>query len=259
MSRVNKAAIVTGASRGIGNAIAMELARDGYAIAAMATKEENDIKPIMDKIRAEGVPVMYYKGDIMSQKCRQELVDRTMEAFGRIDVLVNNAGVAPRSRMDILETTEESMDFVLDVNLKGTFFLTQMAANAMIKEMNTIEGIRPKIVNISSVSAYTSSTQRGEYCISKAGISMITTLFADRLAEYGINVYEIRPGIIMTDMTSVVRDKYSKLIEDGLTPIKRWGYPEDIASAVSVLCSDKLAFSTGEVINVDGGFHIRRL
>lgn len=167
--------------------------------------------------------------------------------------------MAPKIRTDILEMTEESMDYVLGINLKGTFFLTQLAANIMIKETNEIEGIKPKIINISSVSSYTSSTQRGEYCISKAGASMITTLFADRLAEYGIKTYEIRPGIIYTDMTNKVKEKYTKLIEEGLTPIKRWGYPEDIANAVSIFCSDKLSFSTGEVINVDGGFHIRRL
>jgi len=147
----------------------------------------------------------------------------------------------------------------MDVNLKSVFFLTQYAANVMINEMRNIKDIKPKIINVSSISAYTSSVQRGEYCISKAGLSMITQLFADRLAEYGINVYEIRPGIIYTDMTSAVKDKYDDLIKNGLTPIRRWGCPQDVADAVSVLCSDKLSFSTGEVINVDGGFHIRRL
>ncbi|HHW48996.1 MAG TPA: 3-ketoacyl-ACP reductase [Clostridiaceae bacterium] len=255
----NKAVLVTGAARGIGNAIAVQLASEGYAVAILDVFDEEKVEENINKVKKYGNPFLYFKGDITSDESRRNAVDRIMYEFGRIDVLVNNAGVAPKVRMDILETTEESMDFVLGVNLKGTFFLTQLVAKIMINEVKTIEGIKPKIINISSVSAYTSSTQRGEYCISKAGVSMITKLFADRLAEYGINVYEIRPGIIFTDMTKVVKDKYDKLIAEGITPIKRWGYPEDIANAVSVFCSDKLNFSTGEVINVDGGFHIRRV
>jgi 3-oxoacyl-[acyl-carrier protein] reductase len=254
-----KVALITGAARGIGNGIADILASEGYAIAIMDIINPKDVIENIDKIKIHGNPVLYLKGDITSDKSRKEVVDKVMSEFGRIDVLVNNAGVAPKVRMDLLETTEESIDFVLAINLKGTFFLTQLVANIMIKQKNDIENIMPKIINISSISAYTSSTQRGEYCISKAGVSMITTLFADRLAEFGINVHEIRPGIILTDMTKKVKEKYDSLIEEGLTPIKRWGYPKDIANAVSVLCSEKLAFSTGEVINVDGGFHIRRL
>lgn len=254
-----KVAIVTGASRGIGNAVAVQLARDGFAVAAVGTSPEERNKENLDKIREAGLPFLYIQGDISSEKAREALVEQVLDRFGRIDVLVNNAGVAPKVRMDILETTEESMEHVLNINLKGTFFLTQRVANLMVGQLRTQQGFMPKIINISSVSAYASSPQRAEYCISKAGIGMITTLFADRLAEYGINVYEVRPGIIHTDMTSVVKEKYDKLIEGGLTPIKRWGQPEDVANAVSVLCSGKLDFSTGEVINVDGGFHIRRL
>ena len=254
-----KIAFITGAARGIGNAIALRLAEDGFGIAIMDVADEEKASANMVRIKETGRPFLYIKGDITSDKSRREAVDRIMDKFGRIDVLVNDAGVAPRVRMDILETTEESMDFVLGINLKGTFFMTQLVSNVMIREVREIEGIKPIIVNISSMSAYTSSVQRGEYCISKAGISMITTLFADRLSEYGINVYEIRPGIIMTDMTATVKGKYDKLIEEGITPIKRWGYPEDIAKAVSVFCSGMLEFSTGEVINVDGGFHIQRL
>jgi len=183
-----------------------------------------------------------------------------MQEFGRIDILVNNAGVAPRERKDILEMSEESFDFVVGINLKGTLFMTQKVANIMIEGLEgRDQGFNPVIVNIASLSSYTSSPNRGEYCISKAGVSMLTKLFADRLAENGINVYEVRPGIIFTDMTKVVKGKYDKLIDEGLTPIKRWGYPEDIANAVSVFCSGKLNFSTGEVINVDGGFHLKRL
>ena len=255
----NKTALVTGAAKGIGNAIAVQLAKEGYAVAILDMVDEDKVTENIDKVKEYGNPFLYLKGDITSGKSRRESVDKIISGFGRIDVLVNNAGVAPRVRMDILDTTEESFDFVLGINLKGTFFLTQLVANIMVNETKTMEGIKPKIINISSNSAYTSSTQRGEYCISKAGVSMVTALFADRLAEHGIHVYEVRPGIILTDMTSVVKGKYDALIENGLTPIKRWGYPEDIANAVSVFCSDRLNFSTGEIINVDGGFHIRRL
>jgi NAD(P)-dependent dehydrogenase (short-subunit alcohol dehydrogenase family) len=254
-----RVALVTGAGRGIGNGIATQLAKDGFAVVIIDVLEENSVIENINKVKETGRPVLYVKGDITSAESRQGVADRIMTEFGRIDVLVNNAGVAPKKRMDILETTEESMDFVLGINLKGTFFLTQLIANIMVKEVKESEAFSPIIVNISSNSAYTSSPSRGEYCISKAGVSMVTTLFADRLAEYCINVYEIRPGIIMTDMTSVVKEKYDNLIANGLTPIKRWGYPADIGNAVSVLCSGKLAYSTGDVINVDGGFHIRRL
>jgi NAD(P)-dependent dehydrogenase (short-subunit alcohol dehydrogenase family) len=182
-----------------------------------------------------------------------------MDTFGKIDLLVNNAGVAPKERLDLLNMTEESLDYVLDINLKGTLFLTQLVANQMIYTIKSGKTDNPRIINISSISAYTASINRGEYCIAKAGVGMLTKLFADRLAEYGILVYEIRPGIIATDMTSTVKDKYDDLIDNGLTPIKRWGMPEDVANAVSALCSNNFLFSTGEVINVDGGFHIRRL
>jgi 3-oxoacyl-[acyl-carrier protein] reductase len=266
-----KVAIVTGASRGIGHAIAMQLAGDDYAVCMVSTTDEDKLIDKIGKVREKGQPVIYVQGDISTDESRKAIIESVMKNFGRIDVLVNNAGVAPKVRMDILETIEESMDHVLKINLYGTFFLTQLVANQMISiiesgkfensksQSNTFTNYRPKIINISSMSAYTSSTNRGEYCISKAGISMVTTLFADRLAEYGINVYEIRPGIIRTDMTATVKDKYDNLIANGLTPIKRWGFPEDIANAVSVLCSGKLDYSTGEVINVDGGFHIQRL
>lgn len=256
---IQNAAIVTGASRGIGNAVAVQLARDGFAVAAVGTSEEEKVRENLENIRNAGQPCIYIKANIADPADRERIINTAVDNFGRLDVLVNNAGVAPKIRMDMLETTEESMDYVLGINLKGSFFLTQLAAKTMIAGMAADSGRTPKIINISSVSAYTSSTQRAEYCISKAGISMITSLFADRLAEYGINVYEIRPGIIYTDMTSVVKDKYEKLIGEGLTPIKRWGQPQDVADAVSVMCSGKLNFSTGEVINVDGGFHIRRL
>ena len=255
----NKLAIVTGASRGIGNAIAAKLASEGYAIVAVGTSALEKVSANLQKIQQSGTRFAYVQADVSTDAGRQSIVNCAMEQFGRIDVLVNNAGVAPKVRMDILETSEESMDRVLGINLKSTFFLSQAVANIMRREVAEIPGITPKIVNISSISAYTSSTMRAEYCISKAAISMVTMLFADRLADEGINVYEIRPGVINTDMTSVVKEKYDALISNGLTPIKRWGQPEDVANAVSVVCSGMLNFSTGEVINVDGGFHIRRL
>jgi NAD(P)-dependent dehydrogenase (short-subunit alcohol dehydrogenase family) len=255
----SRVAIVTGASRGIGNAIAQKLAAEGYAIVAVGTSAAQDVAANLEKIRQTGAPLRYVQADVSALGGRNAIVDCALEHYGRIDVLVNNAGVAPATRMDILDTTEESMDRVLGINLKSTFFLTQAVARIMCREVAEIEGIAPKIVNISSISAYTSSTQRAEYCISKAAVSMVTMLFADRLADAGINVYEIRPGVINTDMTSVVKEKYDTLIADGLTPIKRWGQVQDVANAVSVVCSGMLNFSTGEVINVDGGFHIRRL
>jgi NAD(P)-dependent dehydrogenase (short-subunit alcohol dehydrogenase family) len=190
---------------------------------------------------------------------RQRLIDETLAKFGQIDLLVNNAGMAPRQRLDILETSETSYDEVMTVNLKGPFFLTQQVAKVMVDYLQSEPVTRPKIVNISSISAYTSSPNRGEYCLSKAGMSMMTALFADRLAEYGINVYEIRPGVIETDMTSGVKEKYDGLIGKGLTPIRRWGQPDDIGRAVVAIAEGYLPFSTGEVINVDGGFHLHRL
>lgn len=254
-----KIAIVTGGARGIGNSIAQQLARDGYGIVIFDIIPLEDVKGNIEVLKEYNVPFLYIQGNLADSTDRQRLVKEVIEQFGRIDVLVNNAGVAPKVRKDILEMEEESFDFVIGINLKGTLFLTQLVAKEMIRLVNSGMDIMPIIINISSISAYTSSTSRGEYCISKAGVSMLTKLFADRLAEYGIYVYEIRPGIILTDMTSVVKEKYDKLIQEGLTPIKRWGYPQDIANAVSLLCSGKLSFSTGEIINVDGGFHLRRL
>jgi len=256
----HKTVLITGGANGIGLGIAVQLASEGYALALTGRSPEERVQENINKVKHFGTPVIYISSDVASDEGRRTVMQRIDSEFGRLDVLVNNAGVAPKVRMDILSTTEESFDYVLDINLKGTFFLTQLAANYMIVEVERNVGITPMIINVSSISAYTASTMRGEYCISKAGIGMITALFADRLAEYGINVYEIRPGIIATDMTSGVKEKYDRLIlEEGLLPLKRWGVPEDIGNAVSVLCSGKLAYSTGEVINIDGGFHVRRL
>ena len=202
----------------------------------------------------------YFKCDISKAEDREALANYVDEKFGRLDLLVNNAGVACKVRLDILETTEESFDRVVGINTKGTFFMCQTFANLMIKYLDKgMEDYIPRIVNIASNSSYTSSVSRGEYCISKAGVSMITTLFADKLAEYGIPVFEVRPGIIKTPMTEVVTAKYDKLIAEGITPIKRWGTPEDVAKCVVAAASGLLDFGTGTVLNADGGFHIRRL
>lgn len=254
-----KVALVTGATRGIGFGIAKQLARDGFALTITGTRSAEEAAEAIGTLEAEGVPVLYIQGNNRDAEARTHIVDEVLTRYGRIDVLINNAGVAPEVRADLLEMTEESMDRVLDINLKGTFFLTQRVANEMIRLLDAGTPLRPAIVNVSSVSAYTVSTARGEYCISKAGLSMVTQLFADRLAAHGIGVYEVRPGIIRTDMTAGVTAKYDALIADGLTPIQRWGTPEDVADAVSLLCSGRLGFSTGDVLNVDGGFHIRRL
>jgi|LDZT01.1.fsa_nt_gi NAD(P)-dependent dehydrogenase (short-subunit alcohol dehydrogenase family) len=255
----NKVVLITGGTRGIGFGIAKIMAEQGCALAIMSRSSEEKISDNLDKLRSIGSPVLYYSGNLNSSDSRKTFCDISLKRFGRIDFLVNNAGVAPKERKDILEMTENSYDFVMDINLKGTFFLTQRVANIMIENLKKGIKNKPKIINISSVNTYTASINRGEYCISKAGISMITKLFAVRLAEWGIDVYEIRPGIIQTDMTNVVKDKYEKMIRGGITPIKHWGYPEDVAKAVRAVCSGDFDFSTGEVINIDGGFHLRRL
>lgn len=253
-------AIVTGSSRGIGRGIALSLAERGWQIVINFRNNSVAAEDTKKAVEAAGGGALLVQADIASRDDLNRLADATLEVYGRIDVLVNNAGVGPRQRVDMLEVGEASYDEVMDINLKGPFFLTQRIANEMISLQKTGILQEPKIVNISSISAYTSSPARAEYCISKAGMSMMTKLWADRLAEYGINVYEIRPGIIATDLTSVVKDKYDRLIlDEGLTPIKRWGLPEDIGKAVLAIAEGLLPFSTGEVINVDGGFHLHRL
>ena len=245
---MKKTALVTGVAGGIGFATAKKLLENGVAVVGM------DVMPAMPKA-LEG-EFTYFQGDLSKKESREAFIKTALEKYGKIDILVNVAGVAPKVRNDILEMTEESYDFVMGINTKGTLFLTQAAANIMKENPGENKGY---IVNISSMSAYTSSVSRGEYCISKAGVSMITALFADRLAEYGIMVNEIRPGIIATGMTDKVKEKYDALIDGGLLPVKRWGKPEDIASAVWTLCNGTLPYVTGQSVDVDGGFHIRRL
>lgn len=255
-----KAAIVTGATRGIGYAVARRLLREGWAVMGTGTGPEQANAEAVTKLMAQGC-FLYQRCDISKTEDRQALVERAGRDFDAVDALVNNAGAAPKRRADMLELTEEGYDSILDVNLRGTFFLTQACSRLMIGQVQKKpeEGSRPVIVTISSISAYTASVNRAEYCISKAGLSQVTQLFAERLSPLGINVYEIRPGLIETDMTAGVRGKYDALITGGLLPLKRWGRPDDVASAVWAVCAGLLPYSTGEVINVDGGFHMRRL
>jgi len=254
-----RVALVTGAGRGIGRGIALALAERGWAVGINYRGNAEAAQETAQAVSTTGGRPLLVQADIAQAADRGRLLDETLAAFGRLDLLVNNAGMGPRQRVDLLETTEASYDEVLAVNLKGPFFLAQAAAKLMLAQLRAGATYPPKIINIGSISAYTASTSRSEYCLSKAGMAMMTQLFADRLANEGINVYELRPGIIETDMTSVVKGKYDALIADGLTPIRRWGQPADVAAAVVAIAEGYLPFSTGEVINVDGGFHLRRL
>ena len=256
---MDKTALVTGASRGIGRAIAVELGRKGWAVTVNYRGNAEAAKEALSLVEQAGGRGLLVQADVARAEDRSLLLEKTLTRFGRIDLLVNNAGMGPRSRVDMLEMGEASYDEVMAVNLKGPFFLTQLVANRMIALVKDQVIQDPRIVNIGSVSAYTSSVNRAEYCLSKAGVAMMTALYADRLAEYGIHVFELRPGIIQTDMTSVVRDRYTGLIAEGLTPIRRWGQPVDVARAVLAIAEGYFPFSTGEVINVDGGFSLRRL
>lgn len=252
-------ALVTGGSRGIGRAICLALAREHFTVLVNYNSNQSAAAETLDLIEKAGGSGDICQADVSTPEHRHLLLDYCLETFGRLDLLVNNAGIAPPQRLDLLETTEANYDRVMKTNLKSAFFLTQAAARIMIRLLEAKEIPAASIVNISSISAYTASVNRGEYCISKAGLSMATQLFAARLAEYGIGVYEIRPGVIKTDMTEAVAKKYDQLIKEGLTPIRRWGQPEDIGRAVAAIARGDLPFSTGEVINVDGGFHLRTL
>jgi len=259
---IRRAALVTGASRGIGRAIAIELARTGFDVMINYAANDDAAKQTQaDAIAAGGkeAKVRIFRADISDAADRARLMSAVELDFGRLDVLVNNAGVASQARVDLLDATEESFDRLLSINLKGPYFLTQAAAKWMLKQKAKGDRENLSIINITSVSAYAASPERGDYCVSKAGLSMMTKLFALRLASEGINVYEVRPGVIATDMTAKVKDKYDQMIDDGLTPIKRWGTAEDVAQAVAAIASGAFLFSTGEVINVDGGFHLRQL
>lgn len=249
--------LVTGGARGIGHAISLRLAEEGHTVAAVGTRPEIAVGEFLTELRSYSEDNFYIQGDISSREDGHRIIDTFYDRFGRLDILVNNAGVAPNVRADLLEMTEESFDRVLGINLRGTFFLTQYAASRMVSD---IPSESPRmIITTTSISAETSSINRGEYCISKAGLSMTVKLFADRLAPHGINSYEIRPGIIETDMTAGVRDKYQAKIDSGLLPIARMGKPDDVARAVCALARGDLAYTTGAVIGIDGGFTLSRL
>ena len=259
-SSANQAvAIVTGASRGIGRGIAVRLGRDGYAVTVNFHSNRQAAEEVVREIEQAGGKAIAVQADIGASGDRTRLVEEALARFGRLDVLVNNAGITSIGRKDLLDATEESWDTVFATNLKGPFFLAQLAARQMIALVESSAIPRATIVNVSSISAYAVSTNRADYCMAKAAMQMMTWLLADRLAEHRINVYEVCPGVIASDMTAPVKEKYDALIADGMSPIRRWGQPDDVAAAVAMLASGQLPFSTGERINVDGGFHIRRL
>lgn len=254
-----RAAIVTGGSRGIGREISLELGRLGYAVTVNYATRADAALEVVAEITGAGGRAIAVRGDVGSAEDRHELVRRTFEEFGRLDVLVNNAGITSQGRKDILEATEESWDLVFKTNLKGPFFLTQLVANEMIRQIESKAIPEGRIVNISSVSAFAVSTNRADYCMTKAAVGMMTKLFAQRLANQGVTVFEVCPGVIESDMTAPVKEKYDSLIADGLWPIRRWGQPLDVAKAVAAIVSGYFPFSTGECIHVDGGLHIRSL
>ena len=254
--------LVTGAGRGIGRGIAVELARLGHAVVINYAGNADAAEECLRLVREAGGEGMTVRADVSSAADRERLVSEAVGAYGRIDLLVNNAGVAPDVRADLLEAGEESFDRLVRINLKGPYFLTQLVARQMVEQVRRgdVHGFGPpRVVTITSASAYAASTNRGDYCVSKAGLAMMTKLYAARLAEHGINVYEIRPGVIATEMTGAVKEKYDRMIEQSVWPIRRWGEASDVARAVAAIARGDLPYSTGEVINVDGGFHLRTL
>lgn len=256
---MKKVALITGGSRGIGYGIALQLAEAGYDVAINGVREAEAVTGQVQTLEKAGARVLYCRANISSREDRTKMLDEINAFYGRLDILVNNAGIAPRERKDLLDATEESFAELIDTNLKGPYFLTQSVARWMIAQQNERQDFQGCIINISSISAVVASVNRGEYCITKAGVSMATQLFAVRLAEYNIPVYEVRPGIIQTDMTAAVTEKYNKLIAGGLTLQKRWGFPEDVGKAVLGLVQGYFPYSTGQIINVEGGMLINRL
>ena len=257
-------AIVTGANRGIGEAIALDLSKAGYNIAGISrtlnsSGTKKGLNELKSKIEANGATFLPLQGDISDIGSFDKLVDEIIKKLKRIDLLVNNAGVAPLERLDILETTAESFDRVMSINLRGAFFFTQKVARKMLDSIDKLENYNPKIIFITSASAEVSSPNRAEYCISKAGLSMASKVFADRLAESDIKVYEIRPGIIDTDMTAPVKEKYDRMINEGLVPLYRWGKPGDISKVVVSIANGNFSYSTGNIIEISGGMNIRHL
>jgi 3-oxoacyl-[acyl-carrier protein] reductase len=264
MANQRKVAFVTGVSRGIGRGIAIELAKRGFDIGGNSrtvdpSQTETGILEVSKRVAELGARFLALEGDVARLDDHARILDRTLAEYGRIDVFVNNAGVAPEKRVDVLEMTPESFDRVLSINLRGSVFFTQRVARQMIEQVKASPETTASIVFVTSVSAYMSSPSRAEYCISKAGLSHAAAIFADRLSEFGVNVYEVRPGIIQTDMTSAVQEKYDKLIAEGLIPQRRWGFPEDVGRAVGALVSGDFSYSSGTVLEVSGGMNLRRL
>jgi NAD(P)-dependent dehydrogenase (short-subunit alcohol dehydrogenase family) len=257
---MRKVALITGGARGIGYGISAKLAGEGWGLMLAGRRSEKDVADVLEKLRVGGGDIAYFQGDMGNSSARRDLIDATIARFGHLNALVNNAGVAPKERLDMLEATEESFEWVMGINLQGPYFLTQLAARRMIELREEDATAQCAIINVSSISATIASVNRGEYCVSKAGVAMATKLWAARLGEFDIPVYEIRPGVTKTDMTTGVSDKYERLImEEGLCVQKRWGMPEDTGKAVAMLLRGDLAYSTGQVIMIDGGLTIDRL
>jgi len=254
-----KTALITGGSRGIGFGIAKELAQAGFNLAINGVRPEESVQSVLEELRETGVKVIYAQGNVAKKEEREQIVQQVIAEFGHLNVLVNNAGVAPRERKDILEASEEIYDEVMEINLKGPYFLTRLFTNHMVEQKKENADFQCCIINVSSISATVASVNRGEYCISKAGIAMATKLWAARLGEFDIPVYEIQPGIIKTDMTSAVTEKYDKLFSEGLSIQKRWGLPEDIGKVAVSMATGMMPYSTGQVVVVDGGMTIQRL
>ncbi len=256
---MNKIALITGGTRGIGLGIAKKLAKEGYDLALNGVRPEADVEKVMDELRAENVKVMYAQGNLASAKDRSAILDQVYSRFGQINVLVNNAGVAPRTRCEIFEVSEDDYDHLMDINQKGTFFLTQAVAKKMAEAKTEQEDLTFSIVTISSVSAVLASTTRTAYCMSKSAVSMMSKVLSIKMAEFGIPVYEIRPGVIETDMIEKVRESYHKGVKNGMTLEPRMGQPEDIGKVVAALVRGDLPYSTGQIISVDGGMTIERM
>lgn len=258
MSAVSKVAFITGGTRGIGLGVARALKGAGFRLAVNGRRSPRDVVGVIDELNSGG-DAIYCQGDVAELNDHATMLGHIRDVFGRLDVLVNNAGVAPEVRADVLDASPESFDRLMRINLRGPYFLTQAAARWMVDQRGADGAFRGCVVNVSSVSAAVASVNRGDYCVSKAGLAMATQLWAARLAEFGVDVYEVRPGIIATDMTAGVKQKYDALIEGGLTLENRWGTPEDVGRVVAALARGDLPYSTGQVLNVDGGMTVRRL
>ena len=259
MAGQRKVALVTGGGRGIGLGVARALAADGFDLTINGRRAPADVVPALDELKCLGAAVLYCQADVADLGAHAPMLRQVHDRFARLDVLVNNAGVAPDVRADILDATPDSFDRLIAINLRGPFFLTQAVGRRMIEQRRADAGFRGRIVNVSSISADVASVNRGDYCVSKAGVAMATKLWAARLAEFGVDVYEVRPGVIATDMTAAVKSKYDDLIAGGLTLERRWGTPDDVGRAVAALARGDLPYATGQVLNIDGGMSVRRL